>query len=666
MNARQLTLILAAAMTLFAQADVTLQRAIRKETLEGDLKGAIALYEKTLSEAKNDRAVAAKALIRMAECHQKLGDSESQKIYERVVREFGDQKEASTARARLTALRGGATSGAVQARLVWDNAMDDWGSASADGRYLSFVNWPTRGIGIRDLATGNNHAIPDSTLFGDGKGEAGGNAISPDANRVAFAYLKHNRPSGQRGYNELHVLNADGAGHKVLLAGHGIDYVEPYSWSPDGKWIAAAVWDLKEDRLALIPSSGGEPRYAPIPPKQAIESIYFSPDGKWLVYSASTVRGGSLPLYLCSADPSSNTEVKLTDNAYPMGWSPNSSAVLFSRERSGKRDLYVQPVAAGKPSGEPKIVYTNSDIGTNSLGVSSHGTLLYSIGNRHADATIYPFSGDLAKLANPSLTFPVTSSVSWLLGGGTMRFSPDGKRLLAVGSSRELIIRSLVSDSHQTITPRLKRFTRTEWAPDGASILLMGMNDEGQHGILRLDLSSGATTFLTPLPERTWNFVPSPDGRTIYHGGPEKVFARDLATGQDKQVWSGDGLGNFQLLLSRDAKTLVVRTSGYLGVVDLTTGQSRQLYGTTVEKDGIVWASAFNADETKVLTIHRAGSMANMEFGIFPIDGSTPTRFRAPKEFRGLTLSPDGKFLATTFLTRRDQVWALENFLPSN
>ena len=57
MRQRQITLVLAVtvlAQLLAAQADVTLQRAMRKETLEGDLKGAIALYEKTVAQAVGD------------------------------------------------------------------------------------------------------------------------------------------------------------------------------------------------------------------------------------------------------------------------------------------------------------------------------------------------------------------------------------------------------------------------------------------------------------------------------------------------------------------------------------------------------------------------------------------------------------------------------------
>jgi hypothetical protein len=35
--------------------------------------------------------MAAKALIRMAECYQRLGDAQARKVYERVLVEYADQ-----------------------------------------------------------------------------------------------------------------------------------------------------------------------------------------------------------------------------------------------------------------------------------------------------------------------------------------------------------------------------------------------------------------------------------------------------------------------------------------------------------------------------------------------------------------------------------------------
>src|SRR5262245_53915982 len=79
------------------RAQVALQAAIKTETVDGDLKGAIRQYGEIVAKHKTDRAVAATALVHMAECYRKQGDAEAQRIYERVVREYADQKEAVAA-----------------------------------------------------------------------------------------------------------------------------------------------------------------------------------------------------------------------------------------------------------------------------------------------------------------------------------------------------------------------------------------------------------------------------------------------------------------------------------------------------------------------------------------------------------------------------------------
>src|SRR2546428_7593224 len=72
------------------QQEIDLQAAIRKETVDGDLKGAIKQYGAIVAKYAKDRAVTAMALVHMGECYQKMGDSEARKIYEQVLREYGD------------------------------------------------------------------------------------------------------------------------------------------------------------------------------------------------------------------------------------------------------------------------------------------------------------------------------------------------------------------------------------------------------------------------------------------------------------------------------------------------------------------------------------------------------------------------------------------------
>src|SRR6187200_911998 len=78
------------------QQDIDLQKAIRTETVDGDLNGAIKQYGAIASKYKSDRAVAATALVHMAECYLKMGDAQARKIFEQVLRDYADQTEAVT------------------------------------------------------------------------------------------------------------------------------------------------------------------------------------------------------------------------------------------------------------------------------------------------------------------------------------------------------------------------------------------------------------------------------------------------------------------------------------------------------------------------------------------------------------------------------------------
>ncbi len=88
------------------QAELALKAAIKTETVDGNLKGAIEQYKKIIALPGAGRATVATALLRMGQCHEKLGNAEARTAYERLVREFADQAEiVAQARVRLAARR---------------------------------------------------------------------------------------------------------------------------------------------------------------------------------------------------------------------------------------------------------------------------------------------------------------------------------------------------------------------------------------------------------------------------------------------------------------------------------------------------------------------------------------------------------------------------------
>ena len=101
-----LALLLSIALAAQSAQDLY-QRGLVQEHSKGDLKQAIALYTKAAQAAGKDRALAAKALIRMGGAQEKLGaEQDAEKTYGELLRVYPEQRaEVVVAQERLKALR---------------------------------------------------------------------------------------------------------------------------------------------------------------------------------------------------------------------------------------------------------------------------------------------------------------------------------------------------------------------------------------------------------------------------------------------------------------------------------------------------------------------------------------------------------------------------------
>src|SRR5437879_1165696 len=99
------------------------QQAVDLLESKGDVKGAIKLFQEVAKSP--DRNLAARSLLYLGSCYEKLGQDGAQKAYERIVREFADQAEVSAkARGRLSSL-GKAAEGGFMARRIWASSPSD-------------------------------------------------------------------------------------------------------------------------------------------------------------------------------------------------------------------------------------------------------------------------------------------------------------------------------------------------------------------------------------------------------------------------------------------------------------------------------------------------------------------------------------------------------------
>src|SRR6185295_6798996 len=145
--------VLLAGVVCAQNAEALLRSAIEKETVDGDLKSAIEQYKKVIARAGDNRTLAAKALVRLGLCFERIGDSEARKAYDRVIREFGDQPDSvAQVKSRLIAMERPATGG-ISLRAVWPKPDVNLGdiAVSPDGRLVTYTDWGNGDLAIRDL-----------------------------------------------------------------------------------------------------------------------------------------------------------------------------------------------------------------------------------------------------------------------------------------------------------------------------------------------------------------------------------------------------------------------------------------------------------------------------------------------------------------------------------
>ena len=240
---------------------------------------AIRLYEQAVAQAKRDRALAAQALIGMADAYGKLGNAESQKIYERVVQEFGDQKEAAAvAQNRLTASRAPSSS----RRSFYSGEGVD--AISPDGRWATFADWSTGGdLAVRDLISGTKRQLTRRPE-GSSQSYADGSIISPDGKQVAYLWI--DLPEFEF---QVRIVPIEG-GASPQIVHRSKNYLFVEGWTPNNeKLLVTRSLDDGTWQIAMLWVKGG----AMQPLKTFSWSkigVSLSPDGRYVAYERTCRR----------------------------------------------------------------------------------------------------------------------------------------------------------------------------------------------------------------------------------------------------------------------------------------------------------------------------------------------------------------------------------------
>jgi Tol biopolymer transport system component len=668
-----LATVLAAALAVRAddKADVLLQAAMKKETVDGDLSGAIKQYGAIVAKYKSDRAVTAMALVHMAECYQKLGDAQSGKLYERVLREYADQKEAvALARAKLGGGAPASLAGGVTRLLGNAPAGRRLGLISPDGRYVSYADW-SGNLKLRDLSSGTDRELVNAT---SSKGTASNSVFSPDGKHVAYSWYKN--PG-----SDLRIIDVTGSSTpRVLYANEDVNSTNPRDWSRDGKWIAVQLSRSDRTRqLGLVSAADGKLRILKSVDWRGSTAMSFSPDGRYLAYDLPASEDSEQrDVFVLAIDGSREVAAVVHPaNDVVRGWTPDGKHLLFTSDRTGSSSLWSLSFDAGKFQGSPELARANFGADWYSaMGQTRSGALYFAVLGGGTLVSTASLDRDSGKI--------VESSIQQFAEGLLPLWSPDGKYLaykyFRGDGGVSLLIRASESGPTRELRPKLTYFNHPRWSPDGRSFVAHATDFKGRTGIYKIDAQTADIEAIVPEAPGEAVFSPwlTPDGKKIIYrrdtrGEAYSLIERELTSGSERTLVSLVGLAGQTVMspnccnspgfsLSPDGRQLayVTRERGgnqsALTVLTLGGGEPRELFRRD-DPEGRMFAGAWTPD-----------SQAIMSFGnLIPLDGGEPRRIDLlRRDAGGLQFHPDGKRVAFSVgNSSPEQVWVLENYLPT-
>jgi Tol biopolymer transport system component len=617
---------------------VQLRAAKHQELVEGNLEEAIRLYQVIVEKNNGNRAVAAKALVRMGQCYETLGRGEAEKAYWRVLREYHEQgTEAAFARERLAALAKSAQGPSKPrfTKIQLTTKLYAEAGLSSNGQSLAFTDdgsiWV---VPVHGKVDPNIAGVP--VKLTEPMGARGDLTWSADRKWIAF-----NTPDG------IYVIPAAGGDPRkapVPKSRGGHPYLHRLSLSPDGSRMAYSAWETSPSagrevpHLFTVPIGGGQPTQ--VTERPACEPA-FSPDGTRIAYITE-----ESPDCVSNRHQTirhhSHVVVKAVDGGEPVVvsdlpgrpkgpvWSPDGRMIAFLQDTADDnvtRDLRIVAISEnGNPLGDPTRIELPFRTITPLIGWTEDNRIGILSRDKQQEA-IYTVPQNGGKAAQVSPAGGVASHPRW---------SPDGKQIYFRGSTGNIAF--VPSGGGKPVDVPFETEKQIGVAVPG------GGNQVSPNG-KRIVFAGGF--FEKDWRVNVWTV-------TVEGGKPSQVT--DLPRSADVRwpCWSPDGESIAFITIDKSLGS----SEGWFANINVVPAQGGEIERLTSASDGIAWSAiAWSPDGRHIAYFSRDWTLKLIPAGggertvICQFDRSGKTQPAGLGELFHLEMawSPDAKQLAFTY-----------------
>lgn len=552
--------------------------------------------------------------------------------------------------------------------------LDDLGTVTSDGKYLSCVDWGKGDLAIRDVINGDKQLLTDNaTLEENPQKFVIGTAISKNGKLLAYSWW--------RPYHtfDLHLFDVENNSSKLLFKEEGVE-AYPLAWLSDSKLITIRQYRNNETtQIISLNVLDGSEQILKTFDKRIWTQLCTSPDEKYIAYNTIAKGEGNSNITLLTADGKS--EIPLVDHPADdkvFGWFPDGNDFLFTSDRSGTWDLWSLPIADGKPTGEAKRLYT--EIGEVApIGITESGDCFFGFSKRNFNAYITPIDISTGK-PEEKPGIPLDGSIY------SITWSPDGKYMACINQGKRsfnLTLKDTENGEEREFGKELLYAIGPHWSRDGKSVFVFGMDkskiqeNRDKGGIFTIDLNTGKAS--EKLLISNYKYTPSDDDALPISGHVvsadnqsiimlfqnDWIVKHNLTTGLDTILYRNSNFVRGVLQLSPDCNKLLfaINNKGEERSRLMTmTVEGEDVRELCVSQDAQISGSAFWSLDGKFIYFSERPEGTNL--WRVKAEGGKPEKvWHTDKRAESFAIHPFGKEISYTVRERTTEIRVIEGLV---